>query len=195
MFSEEKNDHQLNNEDGINEVQEEVKKERPSLRRRANAEEETKTFDQSAFATDDVSNKTEEQTIIRTQNEESPDKEIRPAKEILANIRRKRSGKDSEQQETTTEAKTKTETIEDKPNKRKEAKKAKKAEKKQLKEGKGRIRYIPVWLRVILIAAICIGAFVWGLTIGYGVIGEGENPKAVLDRDFWEEILKYIRGE
>ncbi|GEL77229.1 DNA-directed RNA polymerase subunit beta [Tenuibacillus multivorans] len=86
------------------------------------------------------------------------------------------------------------------PTKRRQAKRQKQKERRKKREGKlgrirGRIRYIPVWLRVILIILICMAAFFGGLSFGYAGIGEGEDPNTVLDLDFWQGMLEYMRGK
>ncbi|WP_051189183.1 DNA-directed RNA polymerase subunit beta [Halalkalibacillus halophilus] len=77
--------------------------------------------------------------------------------------------------------------------KRKEVREEKKKEKGT--KPKGRVRYIPVWLRFILIIAIAVTALIVGLMVGFGVIGEGGDPSDVLDRSMWEDLYDYIRGK
>ncbi|PKR78166.1 hypothetical protein CEY16_07495 [Halalkalibacillus sediminis] len=81
-----------------------------------------------------------------------------------------------------------------KSKKRKEVKEEKKEEEFKHKR-KGFIRIFPVWLRVIVILALTVGALVAGLMVGYGVLGEGDDMNDVLDRQLWEGIYDYMRGE
>ncbi|TFB19269.1 DNA-directed RNA polymerase subunit beta [Filobacillus milosensis] len=84
-------------------------------------------------------------------------------------------------------------------NNRKKRREAKEAKKKETEKKPGffkrRIRFIPVWLRVILVAALCVGAFIFGLSFGYATLGEGEDPSVVRDLEFWENIWDYIQGK
>ncbi|GAA0468502.1 DNA-directed RNA polymerase subunit beta [Alkalibacillus silvisoli] len=76
--------------------------------------------------------------------------------------------------------------------KRKAAKAARKKEKKQKK---GRIRYLPVWLRFILVVVLSVVALIVGTMIGFGVIGEGNEPSEVFDRSMWQDLYDYIQGK
>ncbi|RPF54129.1 DNA-directed RNA polymerase subunit beta [Aquisalibacillus elongatus] len=87
--------------------------------------------------------------------------------------------------------------------------KKRKLRKKQLKEEKKkdkqkgpirrfistRIRFIPVWLRVIIVIALCFVAFYVGLGFGFSSLGEGEDPDTVRSLEFWRYIWDYIQGE
>lgn len=55
------------------------------------------------------------------------------------------------------------------------------------------IRLFPIWLRIIIVAAILAGAGAFGLTVGYGYIGEGE-PGDVLKWSTWQHMLDIISG-
>lgn len=55
------------------------------------------------------------------------------------------------------------------------------------------IRMFPIWLRIILVAALFVGAGALGLTLGYGYIGEG-NPSDVLKWSTWQHMLDIING-
>lgn len=79
------------------------------------------------------------------------------------------------------------------PKNRKEARKAKREERK--KNPRGPIRYLPVWLRLLIVIALCFAGLVVGLMVGYGLIGDGENPQDVLKIEFWESIYDYIQGK
>ncbi|MFC0013793.1 MULTISPECIES: DNA-directed RNA polymerase subunit beta [Allobacillus] len=79
------------------------------------------------------------------------------------------------------------------PQNRKEARKAKREERK--KNPRGPIRYLPVWLRLIIVIALCFAGLIIGLVVGYGLIGDGENPQDVLKIEFWQSIYDYIQGK
>jgi len=56
------------------------------------------------------------------------------------------------------------------------------------------IRLIPIWLRiVIVIILLCIAAAV-GLTVGYGVIGEGSTSDA-LKWETYQRIFDILSGK
>ncbi|SEQ99171.1 DNA-directed RNA polymerase subunit beta [Piscibacillus halophilus] len=58
-----------------------------------------------------------------------------------------------------------------------------------------RIRFIPVWLRVVLIIVLCFAAFYIGLDVGYTKLGDGEDADTVRSLDFWKDMWSYIQGE
>lgn len=76
--------------------------------------------------------------------------------------------------------------------------KQRKAEKAEVKEQKQtwwvQIRLFPIWLRIILVSALIIGAMAAGLMIGYGYIGDGE-PKDALKWTTWQHILDILNGK
>ncbi|WP_257009677.1 DNA-directed RNA polymerase subunit beta [Evansella halocellulosilytica] len=75
---------------------------------------------------------------------------------------------------------------------RKELKQEKAEQKeKAVKPKRGRIRLIPIWLRVIIILILLVASLIGGAMFGYGVIGDGE-PRDVLDRDPWYHIYDII---
>jgi len=80
------------------------------------------------------------------------------------------------------------------PSKRKQHK----AEKAKVKDEKKtwwvQIRLFPIWLRVILITALVLGAIAAGLMIGYGYIGDGK-PKDALKWETWQHILDILNGK
>ncbi|MDQ0352694.1 hypothetical protein J2R98_002545 [Alkalibacillus filiformis] len=84
---------------------------------------------------------------------------------------------------------------EDTPKDQSKRKAAKEERKKEKKQKKGRIRYIPVWLRFVLAIVLSIAALAIGMMVGYGVIGEGDEPSSVLDRSLWENLYDYIKGK
>ncbi|QBP42076.1 DNA-directed RNA polymerase subunit beta [Paenisporosarcina antarctica] len=73
-----------------------------------------------------------------------------------------------------------------------------KAEKAKVKDEKKtwwvQIRLFPIWLRIILIVALVIGAMAAGLMIGYGYVGDGE-PKDALKWETWQHILDILNGK
>ncbi|MET0786639.1 MAG: DNA-directed RNA polymerase subunit beta [Paenisporosarcina sp.] len=56
------------------------------------------------------------------------------------------------------------------------------------------IRLFPIWLRILLIIALMIGAIAAGVIIGYGYIGDGE-PKDALKWETWQHILDIVKGK
>lgn len=177
MVSEEKNNNQLNNE--LNSDT------RPSIFRNKGTIHDEKSAVEPSINDDTLELTTTQSTTARRLRKsvvvnESNENSLRKPSDILDNARKRRANQVEEDENA---------------NSRKAAKQAKKQAKKEKKLTKGRIRYIPVWLRVILIAIICGVAFIVGLTVGYGVVGDGSEPKDVLNRELWDHILKYIRGE
>lgn len=59
------------------------------------------------------------------------------------------------------------------------------------REKKGRIRLIPVWLKVIVAIGLFTLSLALGLMFGYGIIGDGE-PRDALDLDTWYRIYDLI---
>ncbi|WP_413377981.1 DNA-directed RNA polymerase subunit beta [Alkalihalobacillus sp. 1P02AB] len=58
---------------------------------------------------------------------------------------------------------------------------------------KGRIRLIPIWLRIPIVLALIGGCLILGLMFGYGTIG-GQEPTDALKPETWYHILDLIRG-
>ena len=56
------------------------------------------------------------------------------------------------------------------------------------------IRLFPIWLRILLVLALLLGAISAGLIIGYGYIGDGE-PQNALKMETWQHILDIIKGK
>lgn len=56
------------------------------------------------------------------------------------------------------------------------------------------VRIFPIWLRIILVLLLLIGAAVVGAMVGYGIIGDG-NPGDVLKKETWVHILDIINGK
>lgn len=73
--------------------------------------------------------------------------------------------------------------------------KAEKAEAKtQKKTWWVQIRLFPIWLRIILVSALLLGAIAAGLVIGFGYIGDGE-PADALKWKTWQHILDILNGK
>ncbi|WP_019153925.1 DNA-directed RNA polymerase subunit beta [Robertmurraya massiliosenegalensis] len=57
-----------------------------------------------------------------------------------------------------------------------------------------RIRLIPLWLRILLIALLLVASVILGAMFGYSVIGNGE-AKDVFEKSTWTHILDLIEHE
>ncbi|WP_416147734.1 DNA-directed RNA polymerase subunit beta [Salipaludibacillus sp. HK11] len=80
------------------------------------------------------------------------------------------------------------ETDEKQMSKREQRRKDRKREKKK----PGRIRLIPIWVRLVLLIAVLLGSAILGAMIGFGIIGDGGNPRDVLEEDTWFHIYDMI---
>lgn len=67
-------------------------------------------------------------------------------------------------------------------------------EKEERMPGRVRLRLIPIWLRLVLIALLFVVAAVIGLIVGYSGIGSGEAGDA-LKWDTWQHLLDIIEGK
>ncbi|HLR91678.1 MAG TPA: DNA-directed RNA polymerase subunit beta [Atopostipes sp.] len=47
-------------------------------------------------------------------------------------------------------------------------------------------------LRFLLVVLLIVVAFVVGAMLGYSVIGDGQNPMDVFNRELWEHILSFV---
>lgn len=56
------------------------------------------------------------------------------------------------------------------------------------------LRLIPIWLRVILVAALLFFAAGAGLTIGYSIIGDGQADDA-FKWSTWQHLLDIMSGK
>ncbi|MGM9951054.1 MAG: DNA-directed RNA polymerase subunit beta [Lysinibacillus sp.] len=56
-----------------------------------------------------------------------------------------------------------------------------------------RLRLLPIWLRIIIVAVLFIAAAVIGVIFGYSVIGEGSAGDA-LKWETWRHILDIVNG-
>jgi len=79
------------------------------------------------------------------------------------------------------------------PRKRKQHQ-AEKAETKETSTWWVQIRLFPIWLRIILVTILVVGAIAAGLVIGYGYIGDGV-AKDALKWETWQHILDIINGK
>ena len=69
-----------------------------------------------------------------------------------------------------------------------------KTEEKQTKKSFWvQIRMFPIWLRVILVLLLLVGAAALGLYVGYSVVGDG-SPKEIFQKETWTHITDIIRG-
>lgn len=56
------------------------------------------------------------------------------------------------------------------------------------------IRLLPIWLRIILVLLLVIGAAIAGAMVGYGVVGDGQ-PTDVLKKETWTHIFDIMSGK
>jgi len=75
---------------------------------------------------------------------------------------------------------------------RKQQKKKQKQEKKKNK--KPRRRVFPIWLRIIVVLLLAVGALTLGLMIGYGVLGGGKALDA-LKTETWQHVIDIVTKE
>jgi hypothetical protein len=54
-----------------------------------------------------------------------------------------------------------------------------------------RTHLIPIWLRLLIVLALMAASLAAGLTIGYGVIGDGK-PLDVFKRSTWQHIIDFV---
>lgn len=47
---------------------------------------------------------------------------------------------------------------------------------------------------VLLVALLCLVFLAFGLMLGYGVIGDGGNPTAILSLEKWQELISKFTG-
>lgn len=57
-----------------------------------------------------------------------------------------------------------------------------------------RIRLIPIWLRLVIIAVLVAGSALLGVIVGYSVIGDGE-AKDALKKSTWQHIIDLVEKE
>ena len=61
-------------------------------------------------------------------------------------------------------------------------------------EEKVRIRVLPIWLRIIIVIALCFIAVILGLIIGYAVLGDGTFGE-VFQKSTWTHIFDLVLKE
>ncbi|MFC4321946.1 DNA-directed RNA polymerase subunit beta [Litchfieldia salsa] len=54
-----------------------------------------------------------------------------------------------------------------------------------------RLRLIPIWLRLLIVAALILLSATAGVIVGYGVIGDGE-PTDALKTSTWQHIIDLV---
>jgi DNA-directed RNA polymerase subunit beta len=79
---------------------------------------------------------------------------------------------------------------------REDFKKSREAEKKNVVEQpvsqkRVRIRLIPIWLRIVLLAVMIVVSLVGGAMIGYGVLGDGKASD-VFKQSTWTHIIDLV---
>ncbi|MEH7387121.1 DNA-directed RNA polymerase subunit beta [Bacillus sp. JJ1521] len=67
-------------------------------------------------------------------------------------------------------------------------------EPKKKREGKLRIRLIPIWIRLLLVVVLFAASVMIGVVVGYGVIGDG-NPSDALKKDTWQHIVDLVNKD
>lgn len=59
---------------------------------------------------------------------------------------------------------------------------------------KARVRLIPIWLRIIIVLFFILISTVFGVLVGYGVIGDG-NMGDALKPSTWQHIIDLVEKE
>ncbi|WP_153126315.1 DNA-directed RNA polymerase subunit beta [Peribacillus tepidiphilus] len=77
---------------------------------------------------------------------------------------------------------------------REEYKKELSGEKQPEQKRKIRIRLIPIWLRIIMIALLIVISAAIGLVVGYSVFGDGKALD-VFKKDTWVHIVDLVKKE
>ncbi|MEH7224622.1 DNA-directed RNA polymerase subunit beta [Bacillus sp. JJ1566] len=67
-------------------------------------------------------------------------------------------------------------------------------EPKKKREGKLRIRLIPIWIRLLLVVVLFAASVMIGLVVGYGVIGDGD-PSDALKKETWQHIVDLVNKD
>lgn len=57
-----------------------------------------------------------------------------------------------------------------------------------------RIRLLPIWLRVIIVAVLIVASTALGAVVGYSVMGDG-TAKEVFNKSTWMHIVDLINKE
>jgi|GEM_PF-6350833 len=69
-----------------------------------------------------------------------------------------------------------------------------KGSRKQQKLESKKNHAVPIWLRFVLLATICLVAVLLGSVIGYGVVGGGV-PTDALKFDTWQHIIELVTSK
>jgi phosphate/sulfate permease len=56
----------------------------------------------------------------------------------------------------------------------------------------GRIRLIPIWVRLVIIITALLVSLALGAMVGYGIVGEGGDPLDIFDVETWYHIYDMI---
>lgn len=56
------------------------------------------------------------------------------------------------------------------------------------------IRLLPIWLRIILVLLLLIGAAILGAMFGYSILGHGE-PGDIFKKEVWVHIFDIMSGK
>jgi len=56
------------------------------------------------------------------------------------------------------------------------------------------IRLIPIWLRIVIVLILVVGAAALGAMFGFSVIGEG-NAMDIFKRETWQHIFDIMNGK
>jgi DNA-directed RNA polymerase subunit beta len=57
-----------------------------------------------------------------------------------------------------------------------------------------RVRLIPIWLRLVIVAVLIVVSTMIGAMIGYGVIGDGK-PLDVFKPSTWQHIVDIVKKD
>lgn len=57
-----------------------------------------------------------------------------------------------------------------------------------------RVRILPIWLRIIIVAVLIFLSVIAGAAVGYGVVGNGE-AKDIFKKSTWTHIVDLIEKE
>ncbi|MFE8701810.1 DNA-directed RNA polymerase subunit beta [Cytobacillus sp. FJAT-54145] len=79
---------------------------------------------------------------------------------------------------------------------REQLKKQKEEQKETLssKRKRIRVRLIPIWLKVFIVAVLLVASVILGAMVGYSVMGEGE-AKDIFEKSTWTHIMELVNKE
>lgn len=77
---------------------------------------------------------------------------------------------------------------------REQVKKDKQAHEEKPRAGRIRIRLIPIWLRIIIVALLIVISTIAGAAVGYSVMGDGE-VKDIFQKSTWTHIFDLVEKE